>query len=54
MGYIKGIFYIHEKEKERQLGLWALYVEHIEPDDFSREKFELEPFDKKDMELRKY
>lgn len=54
LGYIKGTFYIHEKEKERQLGLWALYAEVVEPDDFSREKFELEPFDKKDMELRKY
>ncbi len=56
LGYIKGTFYIHEKENEDKVGLWRELEERgmIESNDYSREKFELEPFDKKDMELRKY
>lgn len=59
LGYIKGTFYIHEKEEVYDdPGLWLLTSFNefgmIETDDLSREKFELEPFDKKDIELRKY
>lgn len=59
LGYIKGTFYIHEKEEvDDDPGLWLLTSFNqfggIETDDLSREKFELEPFDKKDIELRKY
>lgn len=59
LGYIKGAFYIHEKEEVGDdPGLWGLTsydnFGHMEMEDNSREKFELEPFDKKDMELRKY
>lgn len=59
LGYIKGTFYIHEKEKvDDDPGLWHLISYNkfgmIETEDYSREKFELEPFDKKDIELRKY
>lgn len=59
LGYIKGTFYIHEKEEvDDDPGLWLLTSFNkfggIETDDYSREKFELEPFDKKDIELRKY
>lgn len=56
LGYIKGTFYIHEKERVNDdPGLWLLLgrFEGLEMD-YSRDKFELEPFDKKDMELRKY
>ena len=59
LGYIKGTFYIHEKEEvDDDPGLWLLTSFNefgmIETDDLSHEKFELEPFDKKDIELRKY
>lgn len=60
MGYIKGAFYIHEKEEVNDdpglSSLASIYDIYplIDPQDFSREKFELEPFDKKDIELRKY
>ena len=60
LGYIKGTFYIHEKEEEGdEAGLWHLtsfnrLLNELETEDYSREKFELEPFDKKDIELRKY
>ena len=58
-GYIKGTFYIHEKEEVGDdAGLWLVTSYNsfgaIETEDYSREKFELEPFDKKDIELRKY
>lgn len=59
LGYIKGTFYIHEKERvDDDPGLWHRtsydIFGAIESEDYSREKFELEPFDKKDIELRKY
>lgn len=55
LGYIKGTFYIHEKERvDDDPGLWMITSYILESEDYSREKFELEPFDKKDMELRKY
>ena len=59
LGYIKGTFYIHEKERvDDDPGLWHMTSYDIfgviESEDYSREKFELEPFDKKDIELRKY
>ena len=59
LGYIKGTFYIHEKEEVGDdPGLWLMTSYNrfglIESEDYSREKFELEPFDKKDIELRKY
>ena len=55
LGYIKGTFYIHEKEElADELGLWMRVSYELESEDYSREKFELEPFDKKDIELRKY
>lgn len=59
LGYIKGTFYIHEKEEvDDDPGLWMMTSYDrfglIESEDYSREKFELEPFDKKDIELRKY
>lgn len=60
LGYIKGTFYIHEKEEVGDdPGLWQItsynrFFNSLETEDYSREKFELEPFDKKDIELRKY
>lgn len=60
LGYIKGTFYIHEKgEVDDDPGLWQItsynrFFNSLETEDYSREKFELEPFDKKDIELRKY
>lgn len=59
LGYIKGTFYVHEKEEVGDdPGLWMITSYNnfgiLETEDYSREKFELEPFDKKDMELRKY
>ena len=59
LGYIKGTFYIHEKERvDDDPGLWHMTSYNnfglLETEDYSREKFELEPFDKKDIELRKY
>lgn len=60
LGYIKGAFYIHEKEEVNDdpglSSLASIYDIYplIDPQDSSREKFELEPFDKKDIELRKY
>lgn len=59
LGYIKGTFYIHEKEEVGDSpGIWMATSWNnfgmLETEDYSREKFELEPFDKKDIELRKY
>ena len=58
LGYIKGTFYVHDKEVVEEPGLWLItsYNNYgfIETENYSREKFELEPFDKKDLEMRKY
>lgn len=58
LGYIKGVFYIHEKEEvedsDGNIALWRFFEIEIEDENYFHDKFELEPFDKKDIELRKY